>query len=138
MVVSKNWAVIYHVSEEILKPLEKFLLIANLAENTYKSWGEMARIYNSNIDSMSKAEQLSGQVTSVVIRTLASGITSGAHLLAKSASGYLQFGDILGVPQAHELNAKLLSLDKSFQSGAEKITDGHNINYVMQKYITIK
>ena len=138
MVVSKNWATIYHVSEEVLRPLEKVALIAGLAENTYKSWGEMERIYKSDLNPWQKAEQLSAQVSSVIIRTLGSGVTGGAHVLAKSASGYLQLGDLLGVPHANQLNAKLLNLDKRFESGFEKVTDGHNINYLVHKYLVIK
>jgi hypothetical protein len=138
MVVSKRWAIVFHFAEDALKPVEKVALVAALAENIAKAHHETEAILNSKESWDLKAARLSTQVSSVMIRTVGGAIPAGAHMLATSLGGYCQIAGLAGSQRALNLGQKLQSLDASFSSMFEKVTDGENINIVINKYLVIK
>jgi hypothetical protein len=138
MVVSKRWAVLFHFTEDVLKPVERVAIFAALAENVAKAHEEMRMIIHSTGSWDTKAARLSTQVSSVMIRTVAGVIPAGAHVLATSLGGYCQIAGLAGSEGAVKLDQKLKLLDTSFTSKFEKVTDGENINIFINKYLVVK
>jgi hypothetical protein len=138
MVVSKRWATVFHFAEDVLKPVEKVALLAALAENTAKAHHQIDTILNSTDSWDSKAARLSTQVSSVMIRTVGGAIPAGAHFLATSLEGYCQIAGLAGSQRATNLDQKLKSLDASFSSVFDKVTDGNNMNIFINKYLVIR
>jgi hypothetical protein len=138
MVVSKRWATVFHFAEDVLKPVENVALLAALAENIAKAHGQIDAVLSSTDSWDIKAARLSTQVDSVIIRTLGGAIPGGAHLLAMSLGGYCQIAGLAGSQGATNLDQKLKSLDTSFSSMFENVTDGNNMNIFINKYLVIK
>lgn len=138
MVVSKRWATVFHFAEDALKPVEKVALLAALAENMAKARQNTEAILQSNDSWDRKASRLSTQVSSVMLRTVGGAIPAGAHILAMSLSGYCQIAGLAGAPAATALDQKLKSMDTTFSSDFEKVTDGDNMNIFINKYLVIQ
>ena len=138
MVVSKQWAAVFHFAEDVLKPLEKLLLLAALAENLAKSHHEVDRILKSNDNWDTKAARLSLQVSSVMIRTVGGVVPAGAHVLATALEGYCRIAALAGSTRAQHVDWKLQGLDAKIHSVFEKVTDGDNMNVVIHKYLVIR
>lgn len=138
MVVSNRWASVFHFTEDVLKPVEKIAVIAALAENIAKSHHQVDTILKSSEPWDIKAARLSTQVSSVMIRTVAGVIPAGAHVLAMSLGGYCQIAELARSPRAANLDQKLKSLDVSFSSWFDKVTDGNNIYIFINKHLVFK
>ena len=138
MVVSKQWATVFHFAEDALKPLEKLLLLAALAENLAKAHHEVDWILKSKDDWDTKAARLSLQVSSVMLRTVGGAVPAGAHVLATALEGYCRIAALAGSTRAQGVDGKLQGLDAQIRSGFEKVTDGENMNLLIHKYLVIR
>jgi hypothetical protein len=138
MVVSKRWATIFNFAENALKPIEKIVLLATLAENIVKAHHEIDSILASKDDSNTKAARLSTQVSSIAIRTVGGIVPAGAHVLATSLSGYCQIAGLTGLQEATRVDQKLRSLDAFITSFFDKVTDGENINIFINNHLVIR
>jgi len=139
MVISKRWASIFHIIEKadhILKPIEKVLLVAGIADNIFKARQEIATILASQDSSDFKAARLSAQVSSVLLRTVASGVPASAELLATILGGYCQIAGLAGSKEAIEFAKKLQTMSVSVNTTFEKITDGDKIYLLVNGRIT--
>lgn len=138
MVVSRQWANVYEFTDKVLEPVEKVALLAGLADNLAKAHFQIDAILNSKSSWDVKASQLSTQVSSVAIRTVAGGIPATADLLAMSIGGYCQIAGLAGWQGALKLNQRLKTLDSSFDTWFEKVTDGNNMYLFINSNLVIK
>ena len=105
-------------------------LLAALAGNIVEARRQITTILNSNASADIKAAQLSTQISSVAIRTLAGIVPSGTHILATSLEGYCQLGGLMtggNFRQPQQCVDKLRSFDAFVTTQYNKVTDGGSI-----------
>jgi hypothetical protein len=138
MVISKDWANLYHITEDVLKPAEKVMLLAALAENVVKARHQIDAILESRDPWELKAARLSTQVSSIALRTASGAIPAGAHIIAMSLGGYCQIAGLAGLRSAPKLDQKLKEYDAWVSSWYQKVTDGENISIFISHHLVIR
>ena len=138
MVVSKDWANVYHITEDVLKPVEKVLLLAALAENIANARHQIDAILESGDTWDLKAARLSTQVSGIALRTASGFIPESAHLIALSLDGYCQVAGLAGLRSAPKLEQKLKQSEAWVTSWHQKVTDGENIWMYINHRVVIK
>ena len=138
MVVSARWATVFHFTSNAVKPVETVAGLASFAANLSRAKSEMDNIASGDDNWMVKGARLSTQVSSVCLRTTFDILWSTPALISKSLSGYLQFAELLGIPNVGSWNTNLLELNHSIQDTVHSVTDGDKMYLLVNKYLTYR
>lgn len=128
MVLSSRWRTVFDVSSKVGSALGNILTIATLAENIYQARGRIDAIMHSKDPASVKGSKLSLEISSLCLRTAGSGVTGGAHMLARSVQGYLMMaGLVVGQQSVQGAIDAISAADVKFNADFDAITDPNNM-----------
>jgi hypothetical protein len=131
MVVSGRWAAVFHFSEDLLKPVERFAVLGALVANILQAGPHIHAILSSPEEWPAKGARLAAEVSSISSRTALGFVPASAHIIAWSLGGYLEGADLAGLHDAQSWNHALHAVDTKVSATFETVTDGNNIYFVV-------